>query len=203
MTGRPAAHGARALVGDVQRFGLFSAAAVVDRYVEIVNRAIAADAVISRPPLAERDATRADLAARVAAACLELLDAVTSVLVQAGPAWTAPDQEGLTLPRTSAGSGSEVSVWVHNPTAAPVTSVELRATSLAGSRSSIPVEAVSFTPSSVPVVEPGAARAVRLHVAVPAGQPPGCYHGLVVSSVDGSQPIPMSLEVRAPGDGQR
>ena len=65
--------GARDLVGEVQRFGLFSAAAVVDRYAALVDRAIARDGWA--PAGSDGGSGRpVDTAVQLAEAWLRLLD---------------------------------------------------------------------------------------------------------------------------------
>jgi hypothetical protein len=204
--GPDAAHGARHLIGDVQRFGLLSAAAVVDRYVELVDRAIIDPLATGRPP-DERDAAwLVDGAARMTEASLRLLDGVAGMMPGGGPGGgpgaTAGDgaggSDGLVLPPTPAGSSTQTSVWVHNPTSSPTAAVDVYVTSLVASNGySVPVAAVSFLPARVDPVPPGGGREVRLHVDVPADQPPGLYHGLVLSSVTPDEAISVRLHVSA------
>jgi hypothetical protein len=195
--GHAGAHGARHLIGDVQRFGLLSAAAVVDRYTKIVDRAVRADALASAPQLpdARADAWMVDSAARMAEACLRLLDGAAA-LIPARPQTTAAEVERLVLSPTGSGFSSETALWVHNPTSSPVSAVNLHMTSLISSNGvSIPALAATFSPHRLDMVETGTAREVRLRVDVPADQPPGLYHGLVLSSAAPSGPITVRLDV--------
>jgi hypothetical protein len=209
--GQTGGHGAQHLIGDVQRFGLLSAAAVVDRYTEIIDRATR-DASLRLPPLPanERGAGwMVDSAARIAEACLSLVDTTAELFAsRAKPDTVVPEMERLVLPPTSSGFSSETSLWVHNPTPSSTGAIELHMTSLISSNGvSIPVASVSFSPERLDVVDPGIAREVRLRVDVPADQPAGHYHGLVLISAAPFEPIALHLDVdgreRARHDGDQ
>ena len=78
--------GARDLVGEVRRFGLYSAATVVDRYVEIVDRAISRDGLAPAPAGEDtRAGWPADPAVQVASAWLRVLDATSALLRSEAP----------------------------------------------------------------------------------------------------------------------
>jgi hypothetical protein len=189
MTAGPdTASGARELIGVVQRFGLFSAASVVDRYAEIVDRAVARDLVPMQ--------TGGDLAGRLGQAWLRLLDEATARLREDVPG--GPPMEALILPAARPGSSSEVSMWIHNTTSSPVLAVELHGTALlsAGGRS-IPAAAVTLVPDRVDSVPAGTSREVRLRVRVPAAQAAATYHGMVVSTAAPAGPMTVRLEVCA------
>jgi hypothetical protein len=184
----------RYLIGDVQRFGLLSAAAVVDRYTQIIDRATrdASFPPTSAPAEEVGMGWMADSAARVAEAWVRLIES-TSALITSRPG--TAQLERVLLPATFTGSRSEISLWVHNRTASPA-AVDLHATSLTSSIGvSIPADAVSFLPERLDVVEVGQAREVRLRVDVPADQPAGSYHGLVLISAAPGGPIAVGLEV--------
>jgi hypothetical protein len=69
-------------------------------------------------------------------------------------------------------------------------------TSLLSSKGvSIPAASVSFSPERLDVVDAGTAQEVRLRVDVPADQPAGHYHGLVLISAAPSEPIALHLDV--------
>jgi hypothetical protein len=202
-------HRAQHLIGDVQRFGLLSAAAVVDRYTEIIDRATR-DASFRLAPLAadERGADwMVESAARIAEACLSLVDATAALMGNTAMRNTAvPEMERVVLPSTRSGFSSDTSLWVHNPTLSSATAIDLHMTSLISSGGvSIPFASVSFSPERLDVVDPGTAREVRLRVDVPAGQPAGHYHGLVLISAAPVEPIALHLDVdgrqRARDDG--
>jgi hypothetical protein len=190
-------HAAQRLVADVQQFGLFSAAAVVDRYTALVDHATRQEPVIpGQDPGDLGAAALVDGAGRLVDTGLAVLDDLISVLARAvrpGPP-AVPDE--LVLPAAAPGTCSEVSVWVHNPTASPVRQVRLRATSLVSTTGVIPADAVAFSPELLSVVEPGAAGELRLRVTVPEDQPTGAYQALVLSSVDGARGIALTLTVR-------
>lgn len=215
MTPGDAGHGARHLVGDVQRFGLLSAAAVVDRYQRIVDRAIAGAAGSARsagsagsagsaaaPPLSADGLADglADSAAGLARAALRVLDAAANLVE--GPAATGRDV--LELPAAQPGATIEVSLWVHNPTASPATGVEVHVTDfVSGHGSRIAAEAVSFSPERVPRVAPGGREEIRLRLAVPTSQPAGRYHGVVLSSAGPGDALAVRLDVLAEADRDR
>jgi hypothetical protein len=205
--GQDAVHGARHLIGDVQRFGLLSAAMVVDRYIQIVDRAISGSPLAS-PRLSrdERDADwLVDRAARMTETSLRLLDTTAALIMnRAGQDdGAAPLMERLVLPPTRSGSSSDVSLWVHNPTPASTAAIDFHVTSLVcAGNLSIPVDAMSLRPERVDLVEAGGSREVRVRIEVPADQPAGHYHGLVLNSVAPSESIALCLEVQAPGEGR-
>jgi hypothetical protein len=193
-------HEAQHLIGDVQRFGLLSAAAVVDRYTELIDRATRDDSFPSAPLPADESGTGwiVDGAARIAAAYLSLIDTMTGLIPNRATADTAvPNMERLILPPTHPGFGSETSLWVHNSTSSSSAGVDLHTTNLISSNGvSIPTASVSFSPERLDVVDAGTAQEVRLRVDVPAGQPAGHYHGLVlISAVPPSEPITLHLDV--------
>jgi hypothetical protein len=181
------------IIGEVQRFGLLSAAAVVDRYVEIINREKV------RHPLAEIETLAGDTegagggAAAMLRAGLQALDAAARLVSDA----VTSETETLVLPRTRPGGDAEASMWVHNRTSSVVASVELRATVLiSDAENTIPGDAVTFHPENAVILEPGTSRAVSARVSVPKNQPPGLYHGLVTGSgaPDGAVTLRLAVE---------
>ncbi len=200
MTPRQAVgHGAQHLIGDVQRFGLLSAAAVVDRYAELIDRATRDESFRSPPLPADERGTgwMVDSAARIADTYLSLVDTIAELIPNRAMADTAvPNMERISLPPTGSGFGSETSLWVHNSTSSSAAAIDLHMTNLISSNGvSIPAAAVSFSPERLDVVDPGTAREVRLRVEVPADQPAGHYHGLVLTSAAPSEPIALHLDV--------
>jgi hypothetical protein len=196
-SGRPRSTPAE-LAGEVQRFGLFSAAAVVERYIAVVDRAIRHEPDFSDTPPGDPAAALLDGAGRAVDAGMTLLDDLTSVLARTRRQGRSATPDELVLPAAVPGACSEVTVWVHNPTDAPVTDVRLRATSLVASSGALPGDAVAVSPEVLRVVEPGTVGEIRLVLTVPADQPAGDYQGLVLSSVDGTRPIGLTLSVRDP-----
>jgi hypothetical protein len=178
--------GGRDLVGVVQRFGLFSAASVVDRYAEIVDRAIARDLVpASTQP-------RSDGTVRLAQVWSRLLDVATAQLPDG-----AARPEALVLPPARPGLGSEASLWLHNTTSSRARDVALHATALLSTAGpAIPAGAVTLLPDRVDPVPAGTSREIRLRVRVPAGQADGIYHGMVVTTAAPTEPLAVTLEVR-------
>lgn len=192
------AHRVRHLVADVQRFGLLSAVTVVDRYIEVVDRAMAQEPTPSSwPPSEGRDIGRlAESAARMAEAWLRTLDAAATL----APAVAPPGRDVLVLPTTRPGCASEASLWVHNPTDTPAGAVELHATTLVCANGlGLPTDVVSFAPTRVALVEPGASCQVRVTVRVPLGQSAGQYHGLLLSSAAPDDPVGLRVAVEVEG----
>jgi hypothetical protein len=192
-------HGAQHLIGDVQRFGLLSAAAVVDRYAELIDRATRDDSFRSPPPPAAERGTgwMVDSAARIADTYLSLVDTIAELIPNRAMADTAvPNMERISLPPTRSGFGSETSLWVHNSMSYSAGAIDLHMTTLISSNGvSIPAASVSFSPKRLDAVDAGTAQEVRLRVEVPADQPPGHYHGLVLISAAPSEPIALHLDV--------
>jgi hypothetical protein len=193
------ARGAQHLIGDVQRFGLLSAAAVVDRYTEIIDRATRDDSFRLAPPSADERGTdwMVEGASRIVEACLTLLDSTAMLIAnRAIPDTAKPEIERLVMPVVRSGFSSETSVWVHNSTSSSATGIDLHLTSLTASNGvSIPVAAVSLSPERLHVVDAGTSLEVRLRVDVPADQPAGHYHGLVLISVTPLELLALHLEV--------
>jgi hypothetical protein len=192
-------HRVRHLVDDVQRFGLLSAVTVVDRYIAVVDRAMAEVPLASpRLPSEGRDiGWLADSAARMAETWLRVLDATAGLI----PAAAAPRHDIVVLPTGRPGCTSEASLWVHNPTDSPVAAVDLHATTLvSGNGLGLPADSVSFTPKRVALVEPGASREIRVMVHVPLSQSAGQYHGLLVSSAAPDEPVTLRVEVKVGAD---
>ena len=191
----------RHLVRDVQRFGLLSAVTVVDRYLDVLDRAMGEAPLVS-PRLASEEgdtAWLADSAARMADSWLRVLDATARLVLAAAE----PGRDILVLPTTQPGCSSEAALWVNNPTDVPVAAVDLHATTLvSGNGPGLPAEAVSLAPTRVAPVEPGTSREVRVTVEVPPGQPAGQYHGLLLSSAAPDEPIRIRVRVWAADDGE-
>jgi len=191
--------GARDLVGEVRRFGLYSAATVVDRYVEIVDRAISRDGLAPAP--AGEDAGAgwpADPAAQVASAWLRVLDATSALLRTEAPRETATAT--LVLPAVGPGQASEVSFWIHNTTSSPAPAVVLHATPLMSSTGdALPVGAVTLMPARFDLLPTGTSREIRLRVLVPPGQPAACYLGMLLTSAAPGEPMVVRLDVAGSG----
>ncbi|HKX65768.1 MAG TPA: hypothetical protein VJN29_00960 [Intrasporangium sp.] len=168
-------HDFRTLVDDVQRFAFLSAAAVVSRYVQLVDGVLTGGEL---PWPGEPDGLRA-----------AILDGLRER--------PAPNSvETLVLPTTRAGSSSEGPLWIHNPTSSPVSGIHLEVTPLTCSGAAvIPLDAISISPSRTPAVEAHGRQQVWIRVAVPVGQAVGVYHGLVIGSLAPSEPVAVRLEV--------
>lgn len=163
----PSTPAARALrlAGQVQVLGLASAAAVAERYVGTVDRYLA-----QRPPGPSADPA----------------DRATDVGRRA---------ETLELPAVPAGACSAVALWVHNPTAATVTTAVRPGRLVSADGHELPAGTVLVPPA--PEVVPGGSAEVCLQVQVPVGTPPGHYHAVVTSTATPHQALPVHLEVLA------
>jgi hypothetical protein len=197
------ADGARRLAGDVQRFGLVSAAGVVDRYVTAADRALGRVLPTVPPTINATGASRsrpfggvpvdegavAESAAVLARAWVQMLALATGVLPggAARPSESAP----VVLPAVRPGEATQASLWLHQPAGdvpAPA------ATSMVGPPgASLPADAVAVAPAAPPGVAADGPVELRLRVAVPREQRPGRYRGLVVVPPDAS--LPVVLEV--------
>ena len=197
----------RSLVDDVRRFGLLSADTVVDRYLKLVDRAIdgetstaprPSESVLGGPdgPDGPDIGGLAETTARLATACLQLLEATASLAD--GAAGTATLVGKLELPPTEPGLTAQGEIWVHNITASPAP-VELAVTTLAGPAGLVvPADAVSFAPVRVDPVPSRASAEIRVGVRVPDGQGPGHYQGLILTPA-AELPVLLQLDVRATG----
>ena len=198
-SGRDGIHVAGHIIGEVQRFGLLSAAAVVDRYVEIVNREKVRHPLADVPGrLAGGTEGAGGGAAAMLRAGLHALDAAAGLVSDA----VAPETETLVLPQARPGADAEASVWVHNRTSSVVAAVELRATVLiSDTENTMPGDTVTFHPEGAVVVEPGTCREVGVRVSVPEGQPPGHYRGLLTGSGAPDGAVTLRLGVEDDGAG--
>ena len=198
-TGRDGTQAAGHIIGEVQRFGYLSAASVVNRYVEIINRE-RVDDPLRRVSEALAGSTQGSgaAAAGLLEAGLGALDTAARMISDA----VGDRSETLVLPPTGPGLDSEASVWIHNRTSSLVASVELHPTMLISDEEySVPADAVTFHPDEVVVLEPGTSRDVTVRVTVPVGQPSGLYHGLLAGSGAPDGAISLRLAVQGPGGG--
>ncbi|GGK75141.1 hypothetical protein [Ornithinimicrobium pekingense] len=156
------------IVDRVQVLGLASASAVAERCIATVDRY-----------LADRDGPRTlDLPA------------------VGGPAPGPQPAEALELPAVPAGSSTGGSLWIHNPTTAPVRA-RVRVSSLTSAEGHLLPAPTVGVPSSAGIeVAAGGSVEVRVQVRVPAGTPPGHFHGVVTSTATPRQCLPLLLHVR-------
>ncbi len=188
----------RHLVGDVQRFGLFSAATVVDRYTAMVDRAIVDDRIASAPSSWDGldPGSLVDRAARLAEAYLRFLETTAVIASRTGRGGARPEMETIVLPPARPAGSSETSLWVHNPTLAASTGIEIAATGLISSEGvTIPAQAVWISPQMVDHLGPSTTRKLRLRVDVPRDKPAGLYFGLVLISEAPDDAISLLLKV--------
>jgi len=192
---------AKGLAHEVQRYGLMSAALVVNRYAAAVDSVIGGEA--GRRWSDERLLPRAtngdlrpivDVTARFAETLLRLLDAGAALVEQTRAATTSASDDVLELPLVPAGGCGEAPVWVHNPTEVAV-DVELLAPPLvAGDGSLLPVAVAGRVGGRRISLTAGASQEVTVGVTVPPTQRAAHYHGLLVGS-SMSQPVRITLEV--------
>ena len=186
------------LVGDVQRFGLFSAASVVDRYNAMVDRAMVDDGIASVPLSVDGldPGALVDRAARLAEAYLRLLDTTAVIASRAGRGQARPEMETILLPPARPASGSETSLWVHNPTSAASTGIEISVTGfISPNGATIPASVVRASPRRLDHLDPSTSREVRLSVDIPRDQPAGMYFGLALISEWPDDAISLLLKV--------
>lgn len=198
---RGAADGARHLARDVQRFGLLSAASVVDRYVDLVDRALGrSPAAATSTPSANRPAAAfmgtgtdplVDSTTRVAEAFLGLLDAATLML-----AADRSTEEGLVLGPVPPGDTTQSVLWAHNPAAEPTSDVTVTLGPLvAAEGGSMGADAATCTPERLEGIAAGGSARLDVRVDVPHDQRPGTYHGLVLVSLAPQAPISVRVQV--------
>jgi len=194
---REAAARALDIVGQVQVFGLASAAAVAERYIGTVDRYLAEHDAPVGTSEDDRGRGSPDL---MWAACME--QALMQSLDRVG-AWQddvrlksrTPRQEILRLPPVPAGSDSRAAVWVHNPTTAPVV-LTVRMSSLTSADGAVlPADEVVVETGGSVEVDAGGSAQVMLHVQVPSGTRPGHFHAVLTSTATPRQALPVLLEV--------
>jgi hypothetical protein len=189
---------ARHLVGDVRRFGLFSAASVVDRYNAMVDRAMVDDGIASVPSSVDGldPGSLVDRAARLAEAYLRFLDTTAVIASRVGRGQETPEMETITLPPAQPASSSETSLWVHNPTSAASTGIEISVTGFISPKgATIPAPVVRASPRRIDRLDTSTSREVRLSVDIPRDQPAGMYFGLVLISDSPGDAISLLLKV--------
>jgi hypothetical protein len=193
---------ARELVGDVQRLGLESAAAVVERFTAMVERASQTWRPEGpSPPAEDGRGTFVRLlgdAARLAEAYLTFLDGMAAfVAASAGWAGGASGEgvERVVFPAAVPGSSVAARLWIHNTTGDPA-DVELQATALTATMGgTIAPEAVTFGAGSAWQVAAGEGLEVTLRLKIPEGCRPGTYNGLVVASGLPGESIALRIQV--------
>ncbi len=189
--------GARRLADDVQRFGLLSAAAVVDRYRQLVDRAIE-DVDLGEAIPGGLESTDpswlVDRASRLAGGYLRFLESAASALGSR----PEPDTiERVAMPPTRPGESAEGSLWAHNPTEGPAV-IEVASTALVSVGGAVvPEDHVSLRPINALPMEPGGKVEILLRIDVPSGAHPGRYVGLIHMPDPGDDPVAVDLEVRA------
>lgn len=190
---------ARHLVGDVQRYGLFSAASVVDRYTAMVDRAMVDDLTASVPSSVDGldPGSLVDRAARLAEAYLRFLETTAVIASRSGRGEAArQEMETIILPPARPANSSETSLWVHNPASAASIGIEISVTGLISPEgATIPASAVGASPQSVDRLDASTSREVRLRVDIPRDQPAGMYFGLVLISDSPGDAISLLLKV--------
>jgi hypothetical protein len=198
MTGLVRDGGGRGgLIGEVRRFGLLSAATVVDRYNAMVELAVSAEtvAVEPLPPEGLDPQALIDGAARMAAAYLRFIETTAGLVATRQGGSTRP-LESVVLPAAPPGGGAMGSLWAHNPTTAPAVGLEIEVTGVMSPEGAvIPAQGVSVSPHIIDRLDPMTSHEIRVRVGIPADQTPGWYFGLVRIGGDPGSPITIQLEV--------
>lgn len=195
--GREAAARALDMAGQVQVFGLASAAAVAERYIETVDRYLAERDVPVRTREDDHGPGSPDTmwAACMEQALLQSLDLVAALQDEWGPGSGALTQEVLRFPPVHAGDDSRATVWVHNPTTAPVV-LGVRMSSLTAADGAVlPADEVLVGGVGSVQVDAGGSARVTLRVQVPPGTPPGHFHAVLTNTATPQQGLPVILEV--------
>jgi hypothetical protein len=186
-----AAEGARRLVEDVQRLGLSSASAVVDRYAVAVEEALGIGPSVGSTA-APDPGTLVEVTARMAQAYLGLLDGLAG-LADAPRVRAEAGVETVRLPATPRGTSSRASLWVHNGTAEPVATAVRLGPLVSADGVTLRVGTATLESPTVEVPAGGRAE-VLVRVDVPADQPPGTYFGLALAP--GAGPLALRLDVQ-------
>jgi hypothetical protein len=188
----------------VQRFGLLSAASVVERYVDLVDRTMggapqtsaSAPRASDRPagPFMDRDTSvLVESATGVAEAYLGLLDAAARLAEPSTPT------TGLVLDPVQPGGWTQASLWVHNPGDEPTQGLTVTMSALVtADGASLDGASATCTPSRLDSITGRGSARLDVRVDVPHDQRPGEYHGLVLVSLAAGEPISIRLEVVAP-----
>jgi hypothetical protein len=186
--------GTRYLNDEVQRFGWASAATVIDRYSTLVDRATGEGSSTSAPDF--DPGVLVDAAVRMAAGYLRLLDTTATLVVSRRARTSGPER--VVMPAARPGEGSEIALWLHNPTASPVTGIELGATGMVSpDGGAIPTGALSVIPPRIDRLDGSSSRELLLRVDIPEDQQAGIYFGLVELTGLPGDPITVQMEVKA------
>jgi hypothetical protein len=134
---------------------------------------------------------------RAADVSLDLFDRVLALvrrLDTTAPTGDQAERETLVI-RVSAGERGASGLWAHNTSESPQTPPELRCSALAdfdGAR--IPDSCVRVEGTARPI-EANNSRRLELVVDIPAGTPPGSYHGQLLTRGDVQVTFPVRVEV--------
>jgi hypothetical protein len=159
------------LIDQVQRFGLASASAVIDRYTAVAEAALGTDPL--RPPSLGSEPF-SEAAAQAGEAYLALLAGAAALADRTGQR-----PEHIDLPPVAAGSSAHRAVFLHNGTGHPIAQACVRIGPFLSAASMMPAEVATIQPAAVPLT-PGASAELRLQVGVPAAQPPGDYFAIAL-----------------------
>lgn len=182
----------RRLVGDVQRFGLLSAAAVVDRFTAMIDEAVAGGSGRSQPPSADAGRFMAD-SARLVEAYLRFLDSASGLIVGRSDGAAAPDRVGLSA---APGTVAEATAWIHNTSAEAGVDITFHPSPLVGPRGvEIRSDRIKVKPKRIDRLAAGDSVELRIRVEVPAKAAVGGYHGVILTSTPPAATIAVQLEV--------
>ena len=161
------------LIDQVQRFGLASASAVIDRYTAVAEAALGTDPL--SPPSSGSEAL-SEAAAQAGEAYLALLAGAAALADR-----TDQRPERIDLPPVAAGSTAQGALFLHNGTEHPIASAGVRIGPFLGAAGTMPPDVATIQPAGRPLA-PGASAELRLQVGVPAAQPPGDYFAIALAS---------------------
>jgi hypothetical protein len=161
------------LIDQVQRFGLASASAIIDRYTAVAEAALGTDPA---RPLSLESEQLSDAAAQAGAAYLALLAGAGALAER-----SEHRPERIDLPPVAAGSATHGALFLHNGTEHPIAEAWVRIGPFLSVAGSMPAGAATIEPTDIPLA-PGASAELRLNVGVPAAQPPGDYFAIALAT---------------------
>jgi hypothetical protein len=190
------------LVGEVRRFGLLSAAAVVDRYTRLVDQALEQPSIAGGSSAMWADPSwLVERASSLAGAYLRFLDGAGSLLVPQSDAGQQTMVEMVTLSPVRVGGTSEGSLFVHNPTAEWGRGISVEVAPLvSASGGLIGPDSMQIDPSVIDL-GPSSSVEVRLRVTPPENVAPGRFFGTARISIAPEDLVLIELPLVAGDDG--
>ena len=176
------------LIEQVQRFGLASASAVIDRYTAVAEAALGTDPA---RPLSLESEQLSDAAAQAGAAYLALLAGAGALAER-----SEHRPERVDLPPVAAGATTEAVLYLHNQTEHPIDAATIRIGRFLGAGGPMTGGAAVVEPTSLALAA-GASAQARLRVRVPDTAPPGSYFAVALATAAPGDPVVLRLEVLA------